>query len=124
MELAPARRLDHVALRVPDPAASARWYCEALGLKPRFSSVWGPSGPLVLGAGEACLALLPAAGPEPFGFAHVAFAIDPAQFRVLIESLAREDVPFRLADHQIATSVYLDGPNGEPIELTAYEGED
>ena len=114
----PVRRMDHVALRVNDPDATARWYEQTLGLTSRFVGVWGPGAPLMLGAGDCCVALV--AG-EPPGFAHLAFEVAPEDLDEIQQPLVGAGTPIRHANHGINHSIYFTDPNGIEIELTAYK---
>ena len=79
--------LDHVALAVRDVRASARWYCNVLGLERFHEDEWGDF-PAMVGVGGTMIALFPVQGPTPkpppdkdvIAARHVAFRTDAAGF--------------------------------------------
>lgn len=111
------RRLDHVALRSADPRRAARWYQNMLGLEERYVGAFGPESPITVGVGECSLSLFPGTGAS---FEHVAFELDPDTFANAMAALDARGITYRVADHRIATSLYLTDPDGTTVELTTY----
>jgi len=109
-------RLDHVALRRPDPEATADWYVDVLGLGRRFEGAFGAASPVTIGVGESSLSLF----RGTVGFEHVAFEVTQAGLDAAADALDRRGVAYRRADHGIARSLYLTDPDGASVELTAY----
>lgn len=122
------QQIDHIALTVSDPERSKTWYGSVLGLEHRFAEVWGDE-PLMLCAGETCLALFRSGSDRPapppdhhtISLRHVAFRADRANFERAREALRRHGIPFTFQDHQISHSIYLHDPDGYRIEITTYE---
>jgi len=120
--------LDHVAISVIDPAASAVWYAEVLGLERRHQEAWGDF-PIFMMAGSSGLAIFPQThesrdrvsyegGSE---FRHLAFGADYANFEKARRELAAREIPFDFEDHQISCSIYFDDPDGFHLEITTYD---
>jgi catechol-2,3-dioxygenase len=120
------QRLDHVSLNVADRPRSIGWYRDVLGLEqggePREDD-W----PVFMGEPGACIALFQAQARSPerqqesTGLRHVAFTVDRDGLARAKARLAERDVPFRWEDHGSADSLYVDDPDGNVIELTAYK---
>jgi catechol 2,3-dioxygenase len=119
--------IDHVAIAVRDPIASADWYRDVLGRERRWADVWeGP--PVMMCAGETCVALFPIEGdpvPSPGRDAatirHLAFRLDRENFeraRTLLDELG---IGWRFEDHDIAHAIYFSDPDGYTIELATHE---
>ena len=119
-------QIDHVALAVREPAKSAEWYRSVLGLERRHQQVWG-DWPIMMCAGETCLALFPAkgdkiAGPSPnVAMRHLAFRVDKKNFALAQAELQRRQIAFEFQDHQIAHSIYFHDPDGYQLEITTYD---
>lgn len=118
--------IDHVAIAVRDPMASADWYRDVLGLERRWADVWeGP--PLMMCSGETCVALFPTEGDAPppgpgaATMRHLAFAVDRANFERAQTFLEELGIAWEFADHDVSHSVYFSDPDGHRIELTTYE---
>lgn len=71
--------LDHVAIRVKDLEASAKWYQEVLGLKRYDLPEWN-GVPIFLLAGKSGIALFPANAQDP--------VLDPESRNVKIDHFA------------------------------------
>jgi catechol 2,3-dioxygenase-like lactoylglutathione lyase family enzyme len=116
--------IDHVAIAVRDPTASADWYRDILGLDRRWADVWeGP--PVMMCAGETCVALFPIEGdsvPAPAAtIRHLAFKLDRENFERAQTLLTERGISWRFADHDVAHSIYFSDPDGYTIELSTYE---
>ena len=123
MAIVMVQQLDHVALSVSDLERSRRWYEEVLGLDRRYADAW-PEFPVVLCAGEACVALFPRRESESSphaGIRHVAFRTDRAGFEAARLNLERHGIATEFQDHTICHSVYLSDPDGYEIEITTYD---
>src|SRR5436309_11646980 len=109
MALVRVHQLDHVALAVTDMERSTRWYEDVLGLTRRYADAWADY-PVVLCAGEACIALFPAGGDEQLhtgGVRHVGFRTDRAAFEAARAEFERHGIASRFADHGICHSLYI-----------------
>lgn len=122
------QHLDHVALTVSDTERSARWYEDVLGLERRHQAVWG-GRPLMVCAGETCLAVFPPDGDlseappnrTTISMRHFAFRVDRENFAAAQDRLKELDIPFSFEDHEICHSIYLADPDGHRVELTTFE---
>jgi catechol 2,3-dioxygenase-like lactoylglutathione lyase family enzyme len=113
--------LDHVALGVSDQGAEESWFTDVLGLRREFASEWGDT-PVALMAGGSGLALFRSGDDEPdAGLRHIAFRVDRANFEAAQDDLRARGIPFELADHDVAHSIYFEDPAGLRLELTTYE---
>src|SRR5207249_5026924 len=115
--IADVRRHDHIELRSTDPDRTASWYRALLRLETRHVDAFGPESPITVGVGECSLSLFPG---EHNGFEHVAFEIEPDSFASAMAALDARGIAYRVADHRIATSLYLTDPDGATVELTTY----
>jgi catechol-2,3-dioxygenase len=120
--------IDHVAIAVHDVRASAAWYMDLFGLERRFDDVWGDEPPVMVCAGETCVALFPtegetsvAPGRGAIAMRHLAFVVDRANFERARSELTERGIGWEFADHEVAHSIYLSDPDGHRIELTTYE---
>lgn len=120
------KHIDHVAITVRDLDRSTRWYRERLGLERRYEGLWeGP--PIMLGAGETCVALFPAeggagaGGPPPIRMIHLAFRVDAGGYGRARDELAEAGIAYREAEHENCWSLYFADPDGHRLELTTYE---
>lgn len=124
-------RIDHVVLRVADPAASLRFYCEVLGLREerRIDAL----GLVQLRAGDSLIDLV--AMDSPLGRAgggapdpaarnvdHVALRIDPFEPEALRAWLAGHgveagEVGLRYGAEGEGPSLYVRDPDGNVVEL-------
>jgi catechol 2,3-dioxygenase-like lactoylglutathione lyase family enzyme len=111
------RKLDHVALRSPDPERTAQWYERTLGLRRCFDGAFGPDSPITVAAGDGALSLVTS---TTAAFAHLAFEVDLHALDAAAVDLSKRGHAVRTADHRIARSVYLSDPDGVTVELTAY----
>jgi catechol 2,3-dioxygenase-like lactoylglutathione lyase family enzyme len=122
------QHLDHVAISVRDIDHSVDWYGKTLGLEKR--SQWDGE-PVMMCAGETCLALFSADGPgiamseserrRHLTARHIAFRVDRANFDAAQKEFRDKGIDSRFADHGVCHSVYIDDPDGHTIELTTYE---
>ena len=113
--------LDHVALGVADPGAQESWYTDVLGLRREFADAWGEI-PVALMAGGSGLALFNSgANEQDGGLRHIAFRVDRGNFAAAQDDFRARGIPFELEDHDVAHSIYFEGPAGLRLELTTYE---
>ncbi len=122
------KHIDHVAISVTDVHVSAAWYQEMFGLERRFDDVWGDEPPLMVCAGQTCVALFPTEGdPSPapgrgaIAMRHLAFVLDRANFEAAREIYEESGTQYEFADHEVCHSLYISDPDGHRIELTTYE---
>lgn len=117
--------LDHVAIRVKDMDASAKWYKEVLGLKRYQLPEWGEY-PIFLLAGKTGIALFPANANDPkfdpdsnnVKIDHFAFHVSNEQFEVAKQRYTRMGLSFTVKDHHYFDSIYTRDPDGHVVELT------
>lgn len=121
-------QIDHIALTVRDLEHSATWYRQLLGLERRYAEVWDV--PLMLCAGQTCLALFPATGgdmdPAPdytrsVTLRHFAFRVSRAAFVQAQAVLSEQGIEWSFEDHAICHSIYFFDPDGYRLELTTYD---
>jgi catechol 2,3-dioxygenase-like lactoylglutathione lyase family enzyme len=122
------QHLDHVAISVRDIDRSIEWYADTLGLEKR--SAWDGE-PVMMCAGETCLALFSADGPgiempeaqrqSHLTVRHIAFRVDRTNFDRAQVEFREHETGFRFADHGVCHSVYINDPDGHTIELTTYD---
>ncbi|MCA1833566.1 MAG: VOC family protein [Actinomycetota bacterium] len=120
--------LDHVAITVSDLDRSMQWYRDVLGLERRFQDAWGDEPPIMMCAGDTCVALFPPSGrPNPvpgadtLAMRHFAFVTNRARWNQARAELKERGIEASFSDHGVSQSVYLMDPDGHTIELTTYE---
>jgi catechol 2,3-dioxygenase-like lactoylglutathione lyase family enzyme len=116
------QHIDHVAIAVSDIKRSTEWYQDVLGLERRYPE-WDE--PVMLRAGETCVALFSARGnsaPPPGGNAiamrHFAFFVDRPGFEAAQAAFREAGMDVDFADHGPVHSIYISDPDGYRIELT------
>lgn len=117
--------LDHVAIRVADVEASAKWYCEVLGLKRYHLPEWGDF-PIFLLSGKSGIALFPANATEPaqdpnskgVKIDHFAFHVTRVNFEKAQRRYFDLNLEFNLQNHHYFQSIYTKDPDGHTVELT------
>lgn len=117
--------LDHLALRVADIEASAKWYEKVLGLKRYQLPEWGDF-PIFLLAGKSGIALFPAKTTDPelqptsknVKIDHFAFNVNNENFEKAKKRYAELDLDFNIQDHYFFESIYTKDPDGHTVELT------
>src|SRR5210317_1984762 len=105
--------LDHVAIRVADMEASARWYEKVLGLKRYQLPEWGDF-PIFLLSGKSGIALFPANTSdtkfEPTSknvkIDHFAFNVTNENFGKAKERYIELNLEFNIQDHHYFDSIY------------------
>lgn len=123
-------RLDHVAFTARDIDGLAEWYTKVFGMERVYAEAWSGRGdPVALCAGDACVALfrereggeLAAEPADPDPSRHFAMALDRANFEQAQRDLQALGIGFKLRNHKVCDSLYLNDPEGHEIELTTYE---
>jgi catechol 2,3-dioxygenase-like lactoylglutathione lyase family enzyme len=114
----PILGLRHLALRVKDPQASKRFYCDSFGM----AVVWEPDADNVyLSSGSDNLALHRAATDGPGALDHLGFIVDTREeVDLLARSLAERGVEVSAAprDHRDGSrSFYCLDPDGLRIQV-------
>ena len=120
------KTLDHVALRVSDLEASAKWYQRVLGLQRIQPEEWTPFPIFMVAENGTGIALFPtrskAAENLPPGDwikgDHYAFQVDQSNFERAQEHLNKEQIPFAFQDHLYFHSIYFEDPDDHQLELT------
>lgn len=119
----PMTGIDHVHVNVRDRAAALAWYQSVLGCEPvaAFECWATPTGPLVIenAAGNLHLALFERDPAEPASIA--ALGTNGEGFLKWLEHLDAQGLEVRVADHELALSVYFEDPDGNSYEVTTYE---
>ncbi len=113
--------LDHIAIRVKDPEASAQWYEKVLGLFRVQPKEWSPY-PIMMLAGESGIALFSNNGSpmsdDVLSSFHFAFRVPSGELEALKRQLSENEVPFTQEDHTYFLSVYFNDPDGYRLEAT------
>jgi catechol-2,3-dioxygenase len=112
--------IHHVGLRATNPAASAQFYRDVLGMEIVGGSA--PDHPLGASAflcsrpDEESHEITLFANPA---FAHVAFKVSSlAEFRSFHARVVEKKIPIKfLANHRVAFAFYFDDPDGNMIEV-------
>ncbi|RST55564.1 VOC family protein [Variovorax sp. MHTC-1] len=121
-------RIGHLVLNVKDVQASARFYCDVLGMRKRRGGVFNGDTMVFLTFGEQDhdLALvqltqtaLPA-DPRAAGLGHIAFCIgrqvdELRHFEAHLDRLGI--VPEQMVEHLYALSIYFRDPDGNALEV-------
>lgn len=122
-ELAPGLTgIDHVHVYVSDRRAAETWYAKVLGFR-RVEALmaWAtPTGPLTLEdpGGRVHLALFESDKPPT---STVAFGAEGEQFLAWKTHLEKLGIELRVADHELAWSLYFYDPDGNYHEITTYD---
>ena len=117
--------LDHVAIRVADIEASAKWYEKVLGLKRYQLPEWGDF-PIFLLSGKSGIALFPANTTdtklEPTSknvkIDHFAFNVTNENFEKAKKRYIELNLKFNIQDHHYFDSIYTNDIDGHTVELT------
>lgn len=117
--------LDHVAIRVADVEASARWYQEVLGLKRYQLPKWGDI-PIFMLSGKSGIAIFPAdttdtkleQSSKNVKIDHFAFNVTRENFEIAKRRYAELNLEFNIQDHHYFDSIYTQDPDGHMVELT------
>lgn len=117
--------LDHVAIRVADLDASAKWYEKVLGLKRYQLPKWGDF-PIFLLSGKSGIALFPAnladTKLEPTSknvkIDHFAFNVSNENFEKAKKRYVELNLEFNIQDHNYFDSIYTKDLDGHTVELT------
>lgn len=114
--------IDHVHVYVSDRAQAEAWYEDVLGFRrvEKFL-IWATdTGPLTIEdpAGKVHLALFESDKPPT---STIAFGADGAAFLEWKTHLESKSLELRLADHDLAWSLYFHDPFGNYHEITTYD---
>ncbi|MEP5763368.1 MAG: VOC family protein [Halieaceae bacterium] len=114
--------VDHLHVYVKDRAAAADWYQQVLGFEPMEAlAQWASGGgPLTLEdrSGKVHLALFES---DKAPTSTIAFGASGAAFIDWRNYLAAAGLELRLADHELAWSLYFHDPDGNYHEITTYD---
>ena len=117
--------LDHVAIRVIDLEASAKWYEEVLGLKKHQLPKWGDY-PIFMLANKSGIALFPSnthenemdAKSKNIKIDHFAFNVNKENFEKAKKRYTELNLDFNIKDHHYFLSIYTKDPDNHTVELT------
>ena len=125
------RGLDHIVLRVRDPAAMRRFYCDVLGCA--FERDQPEIGLLQLRAGASLIDLVDAEGKlgrkggaapgsDARNVDHFCLRVEPWNETAILEHLRAHDVAIgdigeRYGADGNGPSIYIDDPEGNTVEL-------
>ncbi len=117
--------LDHVAIRVADIEASAKWYEKVLGLKRYQLPEWGDF-PIFLLSGKSGIALFPAntsdtkleSTSKNVKIDHFAFNVTNENFKKAKKRYIELNLEFNIQDHHYFDSIYTKDLDGHTVELT------
>jgi len=115
--------IDHAHLNVGSKDEAEKWYKEVLGFTPVESlRAWDTeNGPLTLEdeGGHIHLAIFEKEGPV--SESSIAFGTEGDTFLAWKAHLENKGLKLRLADHELAYSLYFHDPWGNYHEVTTYE---
>ncbi len=117
--------LDHVAIRVKDILASARWYEKVLGLKTYRLPEWGEF-PIFMLSNKTGIALFPAktddvkleATSQNVKIDHLAFNVTGENFEKAKKRFDELGLEYEFQDHFYFHSIYTKDLDGHTVELT------
>ncbi|MGB5698942.1 VOC family protein [Muriicola sp.] len=117
--------LDHVAIRVADMKASAKWYEKVLGLKRYQLPEWGDY-PIFLLSGKSGIALFPAITTDTaldpasknVKIDHFAFNVTNENFEKAKRRFDELNLKYTIQDHYYFDSIYTQDLDGHTVELT------
>jgi len=117
--------LDHVAIRVADLKASAKWYEDVLGLKKYQLPEWGDF-PIFMLANKSGIALFPTntvdkeinARCKNIKIDHFAFNVNKENFEKAKKHYSELNLDFNIQDHHYFHSIYTKDPDNHTVELT------
>ena len=117
--------IDHLHVYVTDRDEAESWYADMLGLgRVEALLAWATKeGPLVLAnpEGSVHVALFERSSlPEK---SSAAFGASGAQFLAWKSHLETKGLQLRIADHDLAYSMYFVDPDGNMHEITTYDHE-
>jgi len=115
-------KIDHVHVFVKDRATAEPWYEKVFGLT-RIKALedWATeTGPLVLGNDDLHLALFNNLGDATANKSVIAFRVSMDEINGIQSYYNAIAVPCTYEDHDQAVSLYLQDPDGNPFEITAY----
>ena len=117
--------IDHIHIHVANREKAEKWYSTVFGFfrTPHLEIFAQGKGPLTLQntSGTIHLALFERPEIQSTTVALKASAKSLAQYKKHLETLGIEYV---LMDHQLAWSIYLSDPDGNPYEIITYEYEE
>lgn len=124
-EVPSVQGIDHVHVFVTDRARASDWYERVLGMRPvaHLASWAADGGPLTLAdaAGRVHLAVFER--PHRPCRSTIAIRVDADAFpQWLVHLQAALERRLEPVDHGLSWSVYFDDPDGNPFEITTYDG--
>lgn len=115
--------IDHVHLQVTNRGAAENWYHDVLGFeRVEHLMAWaGKTGPLTIQDAGHSIHIALFERETPVTNDVVALGTTGADFLQWIKALEGHGLKLRLADHELAYSLYFDDPWGNQIEITTYD---
>lgn len=114
---------DHIHVYVRDREAAAKWYAQVLDFTPvEKLMVWAvDGGPLTLADADERIHLALFEKADHSGSSAIAFQASGAAFLSWKTHLQAQGLEVRLADHQLAFSLYFDDLDNNLHEITTYD---
>lgn len=117
--------IDHLHVYVSERGAAEQWYREVLGCErvEKYATWATPEGPLVIenSASSLHFALFERQQFEPS--TALALSATAREFKLWRAHLKGHGVEVRLADHDLAVSMYFEDPDRNGYEITTYDRE-
>ncbi len=116
---------DHVHVYVRDREGAAKWYAQVLGFTPvEKLMVWAvEGGPLTLADSSDRVHLALFEKADHGGSSAIAFQANGEAFLSWKSHLEANGLTLRIADHQLAFSMYFSDPDTNLHEITTYDHE-
>lgn len=114
---------DHIHVYVRDREAAASWYQRVLDFTPiEKLMVWAvDGGPLTLADAGDQIHLALFEQPDHSGSSAIAFRASGEAFLAWKAHLQAHGIELRIADHQLAYSLYFSDPDNNTHEITTYD---
>ena len=114
---------DHIHVYVRDRETAAKWYAEVLNFTPvEKLMVWAvDGGPLTLADSDDRIHLALFEKADHGGSSAIAFQASGDAFLSWKTHLEDQGLALRIADHQLAFSMYFSDPDNNLHEITTYD---
>lgn len=117
--------IDHIHIPVGSWASAEKWYADVMSLR-RVEALmpWAVSGgPLTLEDADGTFHLALFERPDERGTTAIAFKATAEDFLAWKRHLEGKGLKLRIADHDLAYSLYFHDPDQNMHEITTYEHE-